>query len=143
MASTQCTVARRVAKRKPGFQHSLSLKCCILPNLQFDVAQLFFLHVANLSHKMVQFQDVYGAKITIGITQLTNGRRPLSVYQQNAISMAFRWWTQWRSQNAEKVKHIKGRLLDQAVILFNRVPFKMGTSLKGKNLLPERTNYFL
>ena len=26
---------------------------------------------------------------------------------------------QWRSQNAEKVTYIKGRLLDQAVILFN------------------------
>ena len=30
---------------------------------------------------------------------------------------------QWRSKNAEKVTHIKGRLLDQAVVLFNRVPF--------------------
>ena len=30
---------------------------------------------------------------------------------------------QWRSQNVEKVMHIKGRLLDQAVILFNCVPF--------------------
>ena len=31
---------------------------------------------------------------------------------------------QWRSQNAEKVTHIKVRLLDQAVILFNCVPFQ-------------------
>ena len=38
---------------------------------------------------------------------------------------------QWRSQNAEKVTHIKGRLLDQAVIQFNGVPFHNGTSLKG------------
>ena len=30
---------------------------------------------------------------------------------------------QWRSQNAKKVTHIKGRLLDQAVILHNCVPF--------------------
>ena len=30
---------------------------------------------------------------------------------------------QWRSQNAEKVTHLKGRLLDQAVILFNYPPF--------------------
>ena len=30
---------------------------------------------------------------------------------------------QWRSKNAEKVKHIKGRLLDQAMILFKCVPF--------------------
>ena len=36
---------------------------------------------------------------------------------------------QLHSQNAGKVTHIKGRLLDQAEILFNCVPFKMGTSL--------------
>ena len=50
---------------------------------------------------------------------------------------------QWRSQNAEKARHIKGRLLAQAMILFNCVPFQMGTSLKGKNLLPEGANSFL
>ena len=33
---------------------------------------------------------------------------------------------QWRSQNAEKVTHIKGRLLDQAMILFNLVPYQNG-----------------
>ena len=44
---------------------------------------------------------------------------------------------QWCSQNAEKVMNTKGRLLDQAVIL------KMGTSLTGKNLLPEGVNSFL
>ena len=31
-----------------------------------------------------------------------------------------------RSQNAEKVTHIKGRLLGQAVILFNCAPFQNG-----------------
>ena len=40
------------------------------------------------------------------------------------------WWalylTQWRSQNAENVTHNKGRLLDQAVILFNCVTFHNG-----------------
>ena len=49
---------------------------------------------------------------------------------------------QRHSQNAENVTHIKGRLLDQAVILSNWVPFQMGTSLKGKNLLPEGANSF-
>ena len=44
---------------------------------------------------------------------------------------------QQRSKNTEKVTHNKGRLLDQAVILFNCVPFQMGTALKGKNLLPK------
>ena len=32
----------------------------------------------------------------------------------------------WRSQNAENVSHIKERLLDQAVLLFNCVPFHSG-----------------
>ena len=50
---------------------------------------------------------------------------------------------QWRSQNAEKFTHIKGRLLEQAVILLNCVPFQMGTSLQGKNLLPAVANSFL
>ena len=51
---------------------------------------------------------------------------------------------QWRSQNAEKVTHIKGRLLEQTVILFNCVHFfQMGISLKGKNLPPVGANSFL
>ena len=50
---------------------------------------------------------------------------------------------QWRSQNAEKVTHINGRLLYQELILYNHVPFQIGTSLKGKNLLPEGANSFL
>ena len=33
---------------------------------------------------------------------------------------------QWRRQIAEKVTHIKGRLLYQAVILYNYVPFPNG-----------------
>ena len=43
---------------------------------------------------------------------------------------------QQRSQNPEKVTHIKGRLLDQTRNVFNCILFQMGTSLKGKNLLP-------
>ena len=35
---------------------------------------------------------------------------------------------QWRSQTLEKVTHTKGRLLDQAVILSNCVPFYNGNS---------------
>ena len=51
---------------------------------------------------------------------------------------------QWRSQNAENVTHIKGRLLDQAVILLKIASLiKMGTSLKGKSLLSEGANFFL
>ena len=48
-----------------------------------------------------------------------------------------------RSQNTEKVMHTKGRLLDQAVILFNCIPFQNGNSLKEKNLFPEGVNSFL
>ena len=50
---------------------------------------------------------------------------------------------QRRGQNADKVTHIKGRPLDQAMILFNCIPFQIGTSLKGQNLLPEGANSFL
>ena len=53
------------------------------------------------------------------------------------------WYNQWRSQNAEKIMHIKGRLLYQALILYNYVPFQIGTSLKEKNLLQEGANSFL
>ena len=55
----------------------------------------------------------------------------------------FLFTIQWRSQNAEKVTHIKGSLHGQAVILFNRSLFKMGTSLKRKNILQEGVNSFL
>ena len=48
---------------------------------------------------------------------------------------------QWRSKNAKKLR--KGRLQDQAVILVNCVSFKMGTSLKGKNLRPGRAHSYL
>ena len=50
---------------------------------------------------------------------------------------------QWRSQNTEKVTHIKGRLLEQAVILLIAHLFIIGTSLKGKNLLPQGANSLL
>ena len=51
---------------------------------------------------------------------------------------------QWGSQKAKKVTHIKGRLLDQAVILSYGVPFQNGNlELRGKNLLPEGANSFV
>ena len=40
----------------------------------------------------------------------------------------------WRSQNAENVTHIKGRPLDQAMVLLIASLFTLGTALKGKNL---------
>ena len=50
---------------------------------------------------------------------------------------------QWRNLDVEKVTHIKGRLLDQAVISSIAPLFKMGPSLKGKNLPKEGANSFL
>ena len=50
---------------------------------------------------------------------------------------------QQRSQKTGKVTLIKGRLLDQALFSSFASLFEMGTSLKGKNLLPEGVNSFL
>ena len=50
---------------------------------------------------------------------------------------------QWRDQNAEKVRHIKGDYwIKQRFSLFASF-FKVGTSLKGKTLLPEGVVSFL
>ena len=46
--------------------------------------------------------------------------------------------TQWRSQNAEKCRHIKGRLLDQSVILFNCVPFSKRDLLLKERICSKR-----
>ena len=48
----------------------------------------------------------------------------------------------WRSQNSEKVTHIKGRQLNQAASLIIASLFEMGTFVKG-NLLPVGANSFL
>ena len=52
---------------------------------------------------------------------------------------------QWRSQNAEKVAHTKGETTGSSSDSLNSIMslFKMGTSLKGKNLLPLGANSFL
>ena len=45
------------------------------------------------------------------------------------------------NQNTEKVMHIKGRPLDQAVILFNCVPFQIGKeefAPRGSEFFPLR-----
>ena len=46
------------------------------------------------------------------------------------------------ARTIQKFRTLK-RDLEKAVILFNCVPFHMGTSLKRKNLLPEGANSFL
>ena len=47
-----------------------------------------------------------------------------------------------RSQNTEKVTHIKGRLLDQTVSLFNFVPFQNGNFSERKEFAPRRNEFF-
>ena len=49
---------------------------------------------------------------------------------------------QWGSQNAEKVTHIKGRLLDQAVIIFNCVPFHNRHFSYSKEFAPRGSKFF-
>ena len=49
---------------------------------------------------------------------------------------------QLRSQNAEKATHIKGRLLDQAVILFNCVPPQNGNFSLRKEFAPRGSKFF-
>ena len=83
-----------------------------------------------------------GSKLIAKVTsrQLDNIHRVNPLYLHHVLNG---YSLQWHSQNAEKVTHIKGRLLHQAMILDNCVPFTMGTSLKRKNLLPEGANSFL
>ena len=62
------------------------------------------------------------------------------------VGLIFSSVCQWRSQNAEKSTHIKWRLLvwnKQWISSLIVSLFKKGTSVKGKNLLPEGANSFL
>ena len=49
---------------------------------------------------------------------------------------------QGHSQNAEKVTHTKGRPLDQAMILFNCIPFQNGNFSKRKEFAPKWSKFF-
>ena len=49
---------------------------------------------------------------------------------------------QWRSQNAEKVTDIKGRILDQADILFNCIPFHNRNFSERKEFAPRGGEFF-
>ena len=50
---------------------------------------------------------------------------------------------QWRSKNTKNVTHIKGAYWIKQWFSSIAPLFKMGASLKGKNLLPEGANSFL
>ena len=53
------------------------------------------------------------------ILALLQGTRP-------DIKVSDTFMRQWRRQTAEKVTHIKGRLMNQAMVLYNYVPFQNG-----------------
>ena len=56
--------------------------------------------------------------------------------------MVFLRVKQWHSQNAEKVTHIKERLLEQALILINCDPFRIGNFSYGKEFAPRGSEFF-
>ena len=63
-----------------------------------------------------------GFKSNVGPARYVRSQKQLNTIQYaRNIHIAH-----WRSQNAEKVMHIKGRLLGQAVVQFNCVPFYNG-----------------
>ena len=49
---------------------------------------------------------------------------------------------QWRSRNAENVTHTKGRLLYEAMILFNCVSFQKGNISYRKEFAPKGSEFF-
>ena len=49
---------------------------------------------------------------------------------------------QWCSKNTENVTHIKGRLLDQAMILFHCAPFQNGNFSQRKEFAPRGSKFF-
>ena len=85
-------------------------------------------------HAVLLSADYHFRKILLGMPSECQIVWILTVcksYQQTTLGDK-----QWCSQNAEKVMHIKGRLLEQAVIFISCVLFHIrGTSLKGKKFL--------
>ena len=65
----------------------------------------------------------------------------LEVYATNSIILMIIVAYQQRSQNAEKITHIKGRLLDQAMILQLR-PFSNGNFSQKKEFAPRGSKFF-
>ena len=59
-----------------------------------------------------------------------------------SLSFVSLYHFQWRSQNAEKVTHIRGKLLNQAVILFNCVRFQNGNFSLRKEFDPSESELF-
>ena len=82
------------------------------------VADLIWVYIICWSKLIFRVNTVEGNRFLMNLETV----KILIVYPCILKSDIF----QWCSQNAEKVTHIKGRLLDQAMILFNYVPFQNG-----------------
>ena len=93
-----------VMQQLSGSTIIVSLHCSALVKLETDMTRV--MRFWCLKH------------VQVGKTQMS-----LSANKQSLLLM---YTDQWPSQNADKVTHIKGRLLDQTVILFNCVPFQDG-----------------
>ena len=60
----------------------------------------------------------------------------------NKSKMSKTTFYQWRNQNAEKITHIKGRLLYQAMFLYHYVPFQNGNSLRERKFDASGSDFF-
>ena len=91
-------------------------------------------HERNSSHRTVLyiFHNFKNFSLTLGIYS------ELIVKQEKGIST---WLRRINIQNTEKVTHIKGRLLDQAVILINGVASIDIRSMDGRIYVSDRKTY--
>ena len=85
-------------------------------------------------------RPTYNMHIERNLTSLCN-RTDIFEYWFSRLYLCI---IQQRIQNVEKVTHVKGRLLKQAVFFSIITPLiNLGNSLKRKNLLPMGANSFL
>ena len=100
-------------------EFSLTVKLLTRHNLEF--LRLKGGCTGSSESTLVKMPHCWKSHVTV---QLANVR-DFGTYRAYA-QMPLMHAVQWRSKNAEKVSRIKGRLLDQVVILFNGVPFQNG-----------------
>ena len=75
------------------------------------------------------------------LADISSSNEPI-LGQLVAKNSAYNLQRQERSQKAEKVMHIKGRLPDQAAILFNCAPFQNGNFSWRKEFAPRGSEFF-
>ena len=76
----------------------------------------------------------------IGISGDRN--KEVDVYQNLRKTREEQMIQQWRCQNFQKVTHIKGRLLYQAMFLYNYAPFRNGNYSLRKEFAPRGSEFF-